>query len=68
MIIKFTRDRLARLAIENPVAYVEESKLVLRDVLSILFGLKPEHFFGKTEGKSIRRTKYYKYRHKGIMG
>ena len=36
---KFTRDHLAHLAIENPVAYVEESKQVLCDMLSILFGL-----------------------------
>jgi hypothetical protein len=65
---KYTRDHLARLAMENPIAYVEETKALIRNVLSILFGQEPEHFFGATEGHSSRKTKYYKCRPKGILG
>jgi hypothetical protein len=65
---KYTRDYLARLAMENPIAYVEETKSLIRNVLSILFGLEPAHFFGATEGHSSRKTKYYKCRSKGILG
>jgi hypothetical protein len=65
---KYTRDHLAQLAMENPVAYVEETKVLIRHVLSILFGLEAAHFFGATEGHSSRKTKYYKCRSRGILG
>jgi hypothetical protein len=61
-------DHLAGLAMDNPAfAYVEETNVLIRDVLGILFGLEPEHFFGATEGSSSRKTKYYKCCSKGIF-
>ena len=40
-----TKWGLAKLAMENPIAYVAESKSMIRDVLSILLNLPPDHFF-----------------------
>jgi hypothetical protein len=61
----------ATLGIQNPVAYVQESKTMVNDVLSILLKLPPESFFGATEGTSTRKTRYFKsktYGRKGIFG
>ena len=40
---------------ENPIAYVSETKSVLHHVLSILFCCPPEGFFGVYEGISSRK-------------
>ena len=65
--LNFQKSRLARLAMENPVAYVAETKLILNHVLTILLGCPPEGFFGAFEGPSSRKTEYFKNR-KGIIG
>ena len=59
----------ADLAMNNPVAFVLESKMILNDVLSILIGLDPEDmaFFSRFEATSKRKTTYYKAK-KGIFG
>ena len=40
-----TLSALATRAIDNPVAYVNKSKSMINDVLSILLGVAPENFF-----------------------
>ena len=64
-----TRADRADLAMNNPVAFVLENKILLNDILSTLIGLDPEDhaFYGKNEGTSTRKTYYYKAR-KGIFG
>jgi len=59
----------ARFAMTNPVAFVMENRMLFYDILHILFGLPPEDkgFFSKIEGRSSRRTRYFKL-HKGLMG
>ena len=59
---------LAEAAIQNPVAYVQESKSFIHDVYSILIGIPPEHFHGLTEGVTSRKSRYYKSRNKGVFG
>jgi hypothetical protein len=63
-----TRSALATRAIDNPVAYVNESKSMINDVLSILLGVAPENFFGSLEGRSVRKVRYFKSNGKGICG
>ena len=58
--MKYHKSYLSRLAMENPIAYVSETKSVLNHVLSILFGCPPERFFGVYDGISSRKTRYYK--------
>ena len=59
----------AKLAAENPVAFVEENKILLYDLLTTLLGLPPdcEGFYSKTEAESVRRTQFYR-EHKGVFG
>ncbi len=59
----------ANLAMNNPVAYVLENKMLLNDILSTLIGLDPEDmaFYSRSEGQACRKTTYYKAR-KGIFG
>ena len=49
----------AKHAIDNPIAYVNECKRIINHVLSILFGLPPEHFFAEADGESSRKTKFF---------
>ena len=67
--IKYYKSYISRLAIENLVTYLIESKIILNHILSILFGYSPERFFGAYEGTSTRKTRYYKNRrhNKGII-
>ena len=62
------RSTLACRAIDNPVAHVSESKTLVNHVLSLLFNLPPEHFFGYFDGDSVRKTRYYRARGKGVTG
>ncbi|KAL3931624.1 MAG: hypothetical protein SGBAC_011222 [Bacillariaceae sp.] len=62
------RQYLSKLAMESPVAYVLETKLILNHVLTILFGRPPEGFFSAYDGPSKRKTQYYKNVGKGIFG
>ena len=64
----YQRSQLAKLAIENPIAYVMETKSMITHVLLVLFGLAPEHFFSAYEVKTARKTQYYKHRQKSIIG
>ena len=68
--IKFHKSYLSRLAMENTIAYISETKLILNYILSIIFGCSPEGFFSEYEGTSTRKTHYYKNRknNKGIIG
>ena len=68
--MKYYKSYLSRLAIENHIAYVSETKIILNYVLFILFHCYPEGFFGAYKGNSIRKTYYYKNRkyNKGIIG
>lgn len=64
-----TKAERADLAMRNPVAFVQENKTLLSDILSILLGfsIEDEAFFGRNEGESTRVTNYYKSK-KGIFG
>ena len=42
--IEYNMSELARLAVENPVAYVLETKLMISHILELLVGLPAEHF------------------------
>ena len=59
---------LAKLAMENPVAYVQESKSMIQHVLNLLLGYAPEHFWSLYDGESVRKTRYFKARGKGVFG
>jgi hypothetical protein len=63
-----TRSVLASRAMDNPVAYVNESKSLINDILSILLGLPPENCFGGMESKTVRKVRYFKSRGKGVFG
>ena len=53
--------------IDNPVAFVVESKSIINDVCAILLGLPPEDFFACHDGITRSKTKHYKTS-KGILG
>ena len=57
----------AKAAMENPVAYVEETKSLLAHVLSFLLGMPPEHFFERNAVTSRRSEVPYMHS-KGILG
>ena len=54
------------MAADNPVACVLEFKLLLHDVLTILFGCTPSNFSGRSN--PTKKTKFFKIKHKGIFG
>jgi hypothetical protein len=53
---------------ENPVAYVFETKAMINDVCSWILGQPAESFFARNDGTSSRKTRYYAYGHKGVAG
>ena len=59
----------AAMAKDNPVAFVQENKKLLFDVMDIILGLKLENkgFYSRSEGRSARKTRYYRTT-KGAMG
>ena len=59
---------LAAMAMSNPVAYVQESKAMIQDVLTLLIGYPPEHFPSQYDGVSVKKTRYFKARGKGVFG
>jgi hypothetical protein len=61
-------DDRAKAAMENSVAYMTEYKAILIDVLSILIGIPPSNISLGDEGLTMRKTKYFKHRKKGIFG
>jgi hypothetical protein len=65
--VDLSRNARARAAMENPMVYVSETKKLVGDVFSILFGLHPEHFFDRFSSESSRATRYFKET-KGIFG
>ena len=62
-----SRSARAHAAITNPVVYVQESKNLFHDVCAILLGVVPEGFYDKTEGMTLRRSRYF-MDHKGVLG
>jgi len=67
--IQFPKSKRAELAIENPVAFVQEYKTMLNDVLDILLGISIEDrgYFSKLHSSSKRRSYYFKIK-KGVFG
>ena len=59
---------LASLAMQNPIAYVQESKTLINNVMAILIGCPPEGFPALDDGKSSRKTRYFKSQNKGVFG
>jgi len=53
-------DARVQAAIDNPIAYVMESKRMLLDFLSLLLGTTAEGFFSQDEAVSSRRTQYFR--------
>ena len=64
-----TKAKRADLAMNNPVAYVQENKTLLNDIMSILLGfsVEDEGYYTCTESQSERATHHYKSK-KGIFG
>lgn len=64
-----TRSQRADYAMDNPVAYVQENKSMLNDILSILIGLDVEDgaFYSRSDSASNRKTEFYKSK-KGVFG
>jgi hypothetical protein len=56
-----------RLAIEDPVTFVSETKEMLVSVCEILLGVQLEHMFTKILGETTRKTRFFKSS-KGIFG
>ena len=52
---------------DNPVAFVAESKAMINDICSLLLGASPEDFFSSYDSQSSRKTRYFKL-NKGIFG
>jgi len=54
---------------QNPVAFVQENKTLLHDIMTLLLGLPPENpgFYARKSGCSARKTRYYR-RTKGVFG
>jgi len=50
------RDARVQAAMDNPIAYVTESKRLLLNFLSVLLGKSPEGFFNQDETVSSRHT------------
>jgi hypothetical protein len=65
----FNKAGRAKLASDNPIAFVHENKTLLNDILSILLGLPIDgkEYYSKTEGSYRRKTRYFKNR-KGLFG
>jgi hypothetical protein len=61
------RDARSRAAMNNPIAYVLESKAMVVDFLTLLLGQAPEDFYGQSESTSQRRTYYFRLP-KGLFG
>ena len=67
--IRIPKSERARLAMTNPVAYVQENKDLLHDIMNILLGLtlEDQHSYTTNDTTSTRSTAYYK-RRKGLFG
>ena len=65
----FNKAGRSKLASDNPIAFVQENKILLNDILSILLGLPIDgkEYYSRTEGSYRRRTRYFKNR-KGLFG
>ncbi len=67
----FTRRFVLAQAKDNPVAFVNENKKILFQIMDLLIGLKPcgGGYRSKMSGESSRRTRYYKEsQKKGFLG
>ena len=65
--IDFSASGRARMAMDDPIIFVEETKQMLNDVCSILLGIPPEDYYGALESSSRRKTRYFKC-NKGVFG
>jgi hypothetical protein len=65
--IDFSESGRARMAMDDPITFVEETKQMLHDVCSILLGIPPEDYYAAADGESRRKTKYFKC-NKGVLG
>jgi hypothetical protein len=67
--LSIPKSKRAELANSKPVAFVQECKHLIADVLSILLRVKVEDsgYYSRFDGQSSRKTQYYKTK-KGIFG
>ena len=67
--VALPKSRRAEMAMENPVAFVQEQKSLISDMLSILLGVKIEGkgHYSRSESSSSRKTQHHKLR-KGVFG
>jgi len=65
-LLSMGRDARVQAAIDNPIAYIMESKKLILDFLSLLHGKSPEGFFNQDETGSLRHTQYLQDQ-KGIL-
>ena len=66
--ISFQRDNRAKVAADNPIAYMKEYKELLVDILSTLVGLPPCDMKSTRTNIANRRTKNYRTRKAGLFG
>jgi len=65
--IDFSESSRAKMAMNDPITFVEETKQMLNDACSILLGIPPEDFYAAFDGESRRKTRYFKD-NKGVFG
>jgi hypothetical protein len=65
--IDFSEAGRAKMAMDDPITFVEETKQMLNDVCSLLLGIPPEEFYAALDSESRRKTKYFKC-NKGVFG
>ena len=65
--VPLSRSGRPRNVMENPVAYVIESKTVINDIRSLLIGAPAQECFSYYDSGSSSITMYYKLK-KGILG
>jgi hypothetical protein len=65
--IDFSESGRAKMAMDDPITFVEETKQMLYDVCSLLLGIPPEDYYAAMDGESRRKTKYFKC-NKGVLG
>ena len=65
--IDFSEKSRAKMAIDDPISMVEETKQMLNDVCSLLLGIPPEDYYAALDSESRRKTRYFKD-NKGVFG
>ena len=66
--ISFHRDSRAKVAADNPIAYMKEYKELLADILSTLVGIPPSDWNSSRTNVANRKTRNFRTRKAGLFG